>query len=61
MSHAITPDDLHHDDHHHEPTFIERYILPVDHKFIAQQYLITGMAMALFGGFFAYAFRMQLA
>ena len=59
MSHAVTPDDLHHDDHHHEPTFMERYIIPVDHKFIAQQYLLTGMAMALFGGFFAYAFRMQ--
>jgi cytochrome c oxidase subunit 1 len=28
---------------------------------IAMQYMFTGMAMALLGGFFAYAFRMQLA
>ena len=27
---------------------------------IAMQYLFTGMAMALIGGFFAYVFRMQL-
>ncbi len=28
---------------------------------IAMQYLFTGMAMALIGGFFAYTFRMQIA
>jgi cytochrome c oxidase subunit I len=32
-----------------------------DHKIIAFQYLVTGMAMALLGAFFAYVFRMQLA
>merc|ERR1711916_270948 len=32
-----------------------------DHKIIGMQYMFTGMAMALIGGFFAYAFRMQLA
>jgi hypothetical protein len=32
-----------------------------DHKMIAMQYMFTGMAMALIGGFFAYAFRMNLA
>jgi cytochrome c oxidase subunit 1 len=47
--------------HHHEPSFIEKYVFPLDHKMIAMQYLFTGMFMALFGGFFAYAFRMQLA
>ena len=51
----------HHDDHHHEPTFVEKWIFPLDHKFIGMQYLFTGMFMALFGGFFVYAFRMQLA
>ena len=52
-----------HDDHghHHEPTFLEKYIFPLDHKYIGMQYLFTGMFMALFGGFFVYAFRMQLA
>ena len=32
-----------------------------DHKMIAMQYMFTGMAMALIGGFFAYVFRMQMA
>ncbi|SVE02173.1 uncharacterized protein METZ01_LOCUS455027, partial [marine metagenome] len=55
--------DHHHDDHHdhHEPGFIMKYFFPLDHKVIAMQYLFTGMAMALIGGFFVYAFRMQLA
>lgn len=47
--------------HHHEPTFVEKYIFPLDHKYIAKQYLLTGLVMAVFAGFFAYAFRMQLA
>ncbi len=52
-----------HDDHqgHHEMTFSQKYIFPLDHKKIAMQYLFTGIAMAVIGGFFAYAFRMQLA
>ncbi|MEZ4316938.1 MAG: cbb3-type cytochrome c oxidase subunit I [Myxococcota bacterium] len=52
-----------HDDHghHHEMTFLEKYVIPLDHKYIAKQYLLTGMFMALIGGFFSYAFRMQLA
>jgi cytochrome c oxidase subunit 1 len=49
-----------HDDHH-EQTFAEKYIIPLDHKMISMQYMFTGMFMALIGGFFAYAFRMQLA
>jgi len=55
----------HGDDHaghdHHEMSFSEKYIFPLDHKMIAMQYMFTGMFMALIGGFFAYAFRMQLA
>ena len=49
----------HHD--HHEQSFWEKYIFSVDHKVIGMQYLFTGMFMAVIGGFFAYAFRMQLA
>ncbi len=49
-----------HDDHH-EQTFWQKYVFSTDHKMIAMQYMFTGMAMALLGGFFAYAFRMQLA
>jgi len=41
--------------------FFLKYFWSTDHKIIGMQYLFTGMAMALIGGFFAYAFRMQLA
>ena len=53
----------HHDDHHghHEMSFAEKYVFPLDHKKIAMQYMFTGMFMALIGGFFAYVFRMQIA
>jgi len=51
-----------HDDHGHPPqSFFHKYMWSTDHKMIAKQYMFTGMAMALIGGFFAYAFRMQLA
>ncbi len=50
-----------HDLGHHEQSFWEKYVFSTDHKVIAMQYMFTGMAMALVGGFFAYAFRMQLA
>ncbi|MBM4389988.1 MAG: cbb3-type cytochrome c oxidase subunit I [Deltaproteobacteria bacterium] len=50
-----------HGDHHHEMSFSEKYLFPTDHKYIAKQYMLTGMIMAVAAGFFAYAFRMQLA
>ena len=46
---------------HHVQSFSEKYIFSLDHKIIGLQYLFTGMAMALLGGFFVYVFRMQLA
>ena len=46
---------------HPEMGFWSTYVFSTDHKMIAKQYMFTGMAMALIGGFFAYAFRMQLA
>jgi len=46
---------------HEEPGFFRKYFYSTDHKIIAMQYMFTGMAMALVAGFFAYAFRMQLA
>ncbi len=62
MSEAISADDhAHgHDDHHDESWFVH-YFWSTDHKMIGKQYLFTGMLMAVFGGFFVYAFRMQLA
>ena len=61
MSNATTSDDAHGDHHHEEPNFFHKYLWSTDHKMIAMQYLFTGMAMAVIGGFFAYVFRMQLA
>ncbi len=52
----------HHGDHgHHEMSFWQKYIFSTDHKVIGMQYMLTGMFMALIGGFFVYVFRMQLA
>jgi len=46
---------------HHEMTFSQKYLFPVDHKYIGLQYMWTGLFMAAVGGFMAYVFRMQLA
>jgi cytochrome c oxidase subunit 1 len=46
---------------HHESHGFMSYAFSTDHKIIGMQYMFTGMAMAIIGGFFAYAFRMQLA
>ena len=63
MAESISAEETHaHDDHHHvEQSFWNKYVFSTDHKMIAMQYMFTGMAMALIGGFMAYAFRMQLA
>jgi cytochrome c oxidase subunit 1 len=60
---SVEQPDHGHDDHHdHEPSFADVWLLlSTDHKVIGKQYMFIGMAMALIGGFFAYAFRMQLA
>ena len=47
--------------HHAEESFFRKYLFSTDHKVIGFQYLFTGMAMALIGGFTVYVFRMQLA
>lgn len=51
----------HHDDHGHSESFWSKYCFSTDHKIIGFQYLFTGMAMGLIGGFFSYVFRMHLA
>tara|TARA_Y100000588_G_scaffold94475_1_gene102354 strand:+ start:28244 stop:29959 length:1716 start_codon:yes stop_codon:yes gene_type:complete len=51
----------HHDDHHHDQSFWSKYVFSTDHKVIGMQYMLTGVAMALIGGFMSYVFRMQLA
>ena len=41
-------------------SFLDRYIFSTDHKVIAKQFLFTGMAWAVVGGFFSVLMRMQL-
>ena len=36
---------------HAEPGFFQKYLWSTDHKMIAMQYLFTGMAMAMIGGY----------
>lgn len=45
----------------HSQSFWTKYIFSVDHKVIGLQYMITGLVMALLGGFLAHVFRYQLA
>jgi cytochrome c oxidase subunit 1 len=59
MADDATPAAHGHDEH--PQSFWSKYVFSVDHKIIGMQYMFTGMAMALIGGFFVYVFRMQLA
>lgn len=60
---VITTHEAHHDEHHvhhHKETFITKYVFSQDHKMIAKQFLITGMAWAIIGGLMSVLFRLQL-
>ncbi len=43
-----------------EPGFLRKYVFSQDHKVIGLQYMITGLIMAVVGGYLAYVFRHQL-
>ncbi|MBL8851841.1 MAG: cbb3-type cytochrome c oxidase subunit I, partial [Planctomycetaceae bacterium] len=47
--------------HHHEPSFIKKYVFSTDHKMIGIQFLITTMLMLFVGGALALGVRWQLA
>ncbi|HCS19852.1 MAG TPA: cytochrome c oxidase subunit I, partial [Bacteroidetes bacterium] len=47
--------------HHHEESFISKYIFSMDHKMISKQFLITGIIMAVIGMIMSLLFRLQLA
>ena len=47
-------------EHHHEESFLSKYVFSMDHKMIAKQFLITGMIWAIIGGLFSVLFRLQL-
>ena len=50
-----------HDDHHHEESWLTKYIFSQDHKMIGKQFLMTGIFWAFVGGLLSLFFRMQLA
>ena len=51
----------HNEHHHHEETFISKYVFSTDHKMIAKQFLITAMVMGVIAILMSVFFRMQLA
>ena len=52
--------DAHGHDHHHEESFLTKYVFTTDHKMIGKQFLITGIIWAIIGGLFSVLFRLQL-
>lgn len=61
-SHSGSLSDAHaHDEHdHHELPWIRQYVFSEDHKYIAKQYLVSGIVWAIIGGLLSVLFRLQL-
>lgn len=60
---AVGTHEVHHDGnghHHHKQSFITKYIFSQDHKTIAKQFLVTGIAWAIIGALFSVLFRLQI-
>ena len=55
------PHTGHHEAHHHEPGFMQKYIFSTDHKMIGIQYGLTALAFLLFGFFLMLCMRWQIA
>ena len=53
--------DNEHTEHHHEESFLSKYIFSLDHKMIGRQFLIYGLIMFFLGGGLALLFRWKLA
>ena len=61
VEHGVDTDHIHgHEEHHHEETFLTKYIFSQDHKMISKQFLITGMFWGVVGGLLSVLFRLQL-
>lgn len=58
MEHTVNSHNMH--DHHHEETFLTKYIFSQDHKMIAKQFLFTGMFWSIVGALLSVIFRLQL-
>lgn len=55
---------VHHEEgheHHHKATFLNTYVFSQDHKYIAKQFLVTGIIMAFIAMTLSILFRIQLA
>src|ERR1700685_2866430 len=48
-------------EHHHKATFLNTYVFSQDHKYIAKQFLVTGIIMAFIAMTLSILFRIQLA
>ena len=58
---GVDTDHIHgHEEHHHEETFLIKYIFSQDHKMISKQFLITGIFWGIVGGLLSILFRLQL-
>jgi cytochrome c oxidase subunit 1 len=51
----------HHDDHHHDPGFLRKYVFSTDHKMIGIQYGITAMLFLAFGFYLMMVMRWSIA
>jgi cytochrome c oxidase subunit 1 len=58
MEHTVNSHNMH--DHHHEETFLTKYIFSQDHKMIAKQFLFTGIFWSIIGALLSVIFRLQL-
>jgi cytochrome c oxidase subunit 1 len=63
VSHAHSPatDHGHGGDHHHELSFLQKYVFSTDHKVIGIQYGVTGLAFLFLGFMLMLVMRWQLA
>ena len=53
--------DAHHDEHHHDPGFIRKWIFSTDHKIIGLQYGITALLFLAFGFYLMMVMRWSIA
>src|ERR1039458_7344745 len=61
MPHDHDHSEQHHDAHHHEESFISKYVFSMDHKMIARQFLVTAIFMAFAAMIMSTLFRLQIA
>jgi cytochrome c oxidase subunit 1 len=60
-AHEAVHGHSHADHHHHEESFVSKYVFSQDHKMISKQFLITAIIMAWVAVVMSLIFRLQLA